>query len=61
MRTLKYLIGLFIVWSIAIGIYYGIGVFLSNQWNILLWPVYGKVIFLIFVIPTLGKTIDYDR
>lgn len=40
------------------GAWYLIGVFLSNEWNLFLWPWYGKIVYLIFAISTLGNAID---
>ena len=43
---------------IVLTAYYFIGWFLSNQQNPMLWPVYGKICFLIFFIVGLGKALD---
>ena len=42
---------------IVCGVFYGIGYFLSNESNIMLWPVYGKLFYLLFVLPTSGKAV----
>lgn len=40
------------------GILYLIGWFLSNQPNMLLWSIYGKIVYLIFVLFGIRNSLD---
>lgn len=55
---MKYILTALLFFIIGTAILYLIGVFLSNQFNPLLWPVYGKIICLIFEFGILQSALD---
>lgn len=55
---IKYAIGILLAFIITFGVWYLVGWFLSNEINPLLWPTYGKIIFLIFATTSFSGTVD---
>jgi len=41
-----------------VGLVYLMGVFISGEWNLFMWPWYGKIVFLLFFISIIGNVID---
>jgi len=41
-----------------VGMVYLMGVFISSEWNIFIWPWWGKLIFLLLFISIIGNVVD---
>jgi len=48
MKLLKFILQVIVSFLFGFGFWYFIGILFSSEFNPLLWPIYGKILYMIF-------------